>query len=92
MWQTPEGWAGQRYHLGTNKEVFDAEVYAIYQALRVSDQRQENGHQYIVFVDSTAAIDRIRTDAIGPGQRFTVATEGRSRATVQWISSHVGPE
>ena len=23
------GWTGRRYHLGTNKEAFDAEVFAI---------------------------------------------------------------
>jgi hypothetical protein len=34
VWQTLRGWAGRRYHLGSNKEVFDAETYAIYQAPR----------------------------------------------------------
>ena len=29
----PGGWAGQRYHLGTNKEAFDAKIYAIHWAL-----------------------------------------------------------
>ena len=33
VWETPGGWTGQRYHLATNKEVFDAEVFAIYRAL-----------------------------------------------------------
>ena len=44
----PCGWAGCRYHLGNNKEVFDAEVYAIIQALNIIDQRQECGHRYTV--------------------------------------------
>ena len=26
VWETPSGWTGHRFHLGTNKEVFDAEV------------------------------------------------------------------
>ena len=30
VWQSPGGWTGRRFHLGTNKEVFDAEVFAIY--------------------------------------------------------------
>ena len=34
-WQTNEGWAGRHFHLGNNKEVFDAEVFAIYQALKI---------------------------------------------------------
>ena len=31
-------WTGRRYHLGNNKEVFDAELYALYQAV-VEDLR-----------------------------------------------------
>ena len=30
VWSTPGGWTGRRYHLGTNKEVLDAETFAIY--------------------------------------------------------------
>ena len=52
VWRTQEGWIGRRYHLGTKKEVFGAEIFAIYQALRALNQRQESGHQYAVFVDS----------------------------------------
>ena len=62
--QSPSGWTGRRFYLGTNKEVFDAETFAIYQALRVLDRRQESGHRYTIFVDSTAAIDRVRTDPL----------------------------
>ena len=35
-------------------------------ALRAADQRQESGHGHTLFVDSTAAIDRARTDARRP--------------------------
>ena len=70
VWQTP----------GPNKEVFDAEAYAIYRALRALGQKQEGGHRYTVFVDSTATTDRTRTDAQGPSQRPAIATiEARSR-------------
>lgn len=58
---------------GRKKEIFDAETFAIYHALPILDRRQESGHQYTVFVSSTAAIDRFRTDALGPGQRFAIA-------------------
>ena len=68
--KAPSGWAGCSFHLGTDKEVFDAGAYAIYQALSIMDQRRDNGQQYTIFVDSTAAIERVRTDSIGPGQRF----------------------
>lgn len=98
VWRTPEGWTGRRYRLGTNKEVSDTEVYAIYRALRILDQSQESGHRYAIFVDFTSAIERIRTDALGPGQRFAIATmEVCSRilarendVTVRWAPAHYG--
>ena len=78
--------------------MFDAEVYAIAQAIEVIDQRQGRGHQYTIFVDSTSAVGRIRTDAIGPGQSSGIAaTEGCSRVmprdnetTVRWVPAHHG--
>ena len=96
VWQSPGGWAGHRYYLGSNKEAFGAEVFAIYQELRTADQRQESGYRYTVFVDSTAAIDRVRTDAMGPGQRFTIAAMevcGRllardNKVAIRWIPAH----
>ena len=33
VWRSLVGWSRRRFHLGTNKEVFDAKVFAIYQAL-----------------------------------------------------------
>ena len=59
VWRTQEGWTGRRFQLGTNKEVFDTEVFAIYLALRAVEQRQERGRSYTIFVDSTSAINRV---------------------------------
>ena len=73
VWQSPSCWTGRRYHLGTNKEVFDAEAFAIYQVLRFVNRRQESGRRYTLFVDSTAAIERVRTDVLGPGQAHAIA-------------------
>ena len=74
VWRSPEGgWTGRRFQLGKNKEVFDAEVFAVWQALRVLEQRNERDREYTIFVDSTSAITRVRDDARGPGQRFGVA-------------------
>ena len=42
--EDPGGWTERRFHLGTNKEIFDAEVSAVYQALTVIDQRQQGDH------------------------------------------------
>ena len=96
--RTHEGWTGRRLHPGTNKEVFDAETFAIYQALRAFDQRQESGRRHPVFVDPTSAITRIGDDALGPGQRFAVAAiEVCSRilsrdnsVTIRWVPVNSG--
>lgn len=74
VWRIPSGWAGHRFHLGLNKGDFDAEFYAIYQALSIMGQRQESRRWYTLFVDSASAISRACTDDIGPGQRFAVAS------------------
>ena len=98
VWRTQEGWTRRRFHLGTNKEVFDGETLAIYQAPRDPDQRQESGHRYTAPVDSTSAINRVRDDALGHGQRFAVAaTEVCScilardnDITIRWVLEHSG--
>ena len=74
------------------------ETSAIYQALRALDQRQESGRQYTVFADSTAALDRVRSDTRGPGQHFAVAAiEACARllardneVTVRWVPAQSG--
>ena len=62
------------------------------------DQRQESGHRYTVFVNSTATIGSIRTDTMGPGQHFAVATmevcsrilESENEITICWATPHHG--
>ena len=100
IWRTQQGWTGRRYHLGSNKGVFDAEVFAVYRALSVIDQRQEQGRRYTIFVDSTSAISRVRDDSLGPGQRFAVAaievckriTARDNSVTIRWVPAHSGAE
>ena len=98
MWETPGGLTGRRFHLGSNKEVIDAKVFAIYQALRAIEQRQERGRQYTVFVDSTSAITRVGDDSLGPGQHFAVASievcgriiSSDNSVTARWVPAHSG--
>ena len=95
-----ETWSGHRFFLGNNKEVFDAETFAIYQALRSFDERQESGHHYTVFTDAQAAVQRVATDAAGPGQywaRAAIEVCSRLRARdnmvqVRWVPAHIGIE
>ena len=74
VWRSPEGgWTGRRFQLGKNKEVFDPEVFSVWQALRALEQRSEGDSESTIFVDSTSAITRVRDDTRSPGQRFGVA-------------------
>ena len=81
------GCTGRRYHLGRNKEVHDAELYALYRALQAFDDREEGGRRYTVFSGWAAAIDRIRTGRLGPGQQLAIEaieTCTRLLAAVRW--------
>ena len=72
----------------------------MWQALGTLEQRSECDREYIIFVDSTSAIARVRDDARGPGQRFGVAAievETRLAAagnevTIRWVPAHAGAE
>ena len=99
-WQTEEGWTGRRFHLGTNKEVFDAEVYAIYQALSIFEERGQSGRKHTVLSDCQPAIRRALSDALGPGQQWAravieLATRlvGRgNEVLILWVPAYVGVE
>ena len=75
------GWMCRRYHIGKNKQVFDAELYALHQAVQIFDERNEQSQCYTILSDST---ERARSDEMGLGQRFAVAIiEVCSRLTSQ---------
>ena len=74
-WRTPP-WMGplMRFHLGKNKEVFDAELFAPhYRAVKAFDSRSERGQDWKH--DSTTAIVRAQSDSTGSGQRFVIARD-----------------
>ena len=73
VWKTPAGWTGYRFHPGTNKEVFDAKVHAMYRALHVPGERQESDRRYTISSDSTAAVGGVWAGTLVLGQRFAVA-------------------
>lgn len=80
------------------QEVFDAELYALYQAAKIFNERSEPGQEYIIL--STAAIERARTDETGPGQRFAISimevcsslSNRGNTPTLRWVPSHLGVE
>ena len=97
-WKEGESWGGRSFHLGTNKEVFDAEVFAILQATKAFDQRNESNVGYTIFTDSQAAAARIGHDQCGPAQALAMGTisfahQLRDRGctlTIRWTPAHKG--
>ena len=90
-------WMGMWCHLGMNKEVFDAELYALYQAVKIFNERNEQDQSYIVLSDSAAAIEHARSGEMGLGQRLAVAiievcsrlTSRGNTLTLRWVPSHL---
>ena len=98
-WRTREGdWEGKRFHLGDSKEAFDAEVFAIYQAPRAFWSGGRSGRRFAVFSDCQPAIQRARSDALGPGQcwaRAIIEVASRlvakgNEVAICWVPAHVG--
>ena len=48
---------GRRFHLGKNKDIFDIELFALYQTAEALDNRSE--------VDQDCTISRYRTCSVG---------------------------
>ena len=67
-WWKDGGWTGRGAYLGTNKEVFDAEVFAILRAVRLLNKRGEEGQAYTIFSGSQTAVSQIQHDDCGPAQ------------------------
>ena len=98
VWWEEGRWRGTGTFLGTNKEVFDAEVYAILQAIRLLNARGECGRSYTIFSDSQAAVARVQHTDCGPAQAlasavvdFSYEIRGRGNdITVRWTPAHRG--
>ena len=93
-------WKERGIYLVRNKEVFDAEIHAVYQAMRTLDNRDESGQRYTIFSDSQAAISRIQHDRTGPGQAqalliievASTIADRDNHITIRWTPSHAGVE
>ena len=97
FWQSKnhEGLTGRRYHLGDNKEVFDAEAFV---ALRIIEEQGQSGQRYTVFSDCQPAIQRTLSDQLGPDQQWARAIfEVTSRLVaagneidIRWVPANRG--
>ena len=58
--------------------------------------RRAGDDRYTLFADSTAAIERVRSEYICPGQRFTIAAmetgdrilTRNNQVTIRWVPAH----
>ena len=50
------------------------QLYTLYQAPKILDDRNDQGEDYTILSDSTAAIAQARSDNTGTGQPFAIAT------------------
>ena len=99
-WWEDGGWTGRGTYLGTNKEVFGAEAFAILRAVGLLNERGEEGRAHTIFSDSQAVVARIQHGGCGPAQALAIAVidsaqELRQRGnsvTVRWTPAHRGVE
>lgn len=92
VWRAPDGsWKTQKTHLGKNKETFDAELFAIAEALKLVNRKVIGNHAthlVRIFADSTAALKRIQEDNPGPGQ-WTTRTIIKIERTLMRAGWHI---
>ena len=97
---TGKGWVKRGTYLGQNKEVFNAEVFAILQGVKLLNERAEAGRHYTLFSDSQVAILRIRHDRSGPAQALAKAVittvdeldKAGNTLCIRWTPTHRGVE
>ena len=93
-------WTRRGTYLGKNKEVYDAEVFAILRAVRLPNERNESRQDSTIFSNSQEAISTVQHDRCGPAQalaKAAIATTddpcGRDNTlTIRWTPSHEGVE
>lgn len=69
-WKSSQKWHKKSLALGQSKEIFDAELLAILEALKIAvkEKRKNNFQVLNIFSDSKTVIKRSQNDETGPGQ------------------------
>ena len=71
----PHDWRGVKTHMGFNQEAYGAECAAIVRALDLAVERQKRWRRLekvTIFTDAQAAITRMQTCEVGPGQHYAL--------------------
>jgi len=102
VWEEEGRWRKGRVHLGQQKEAFDAEMYAMLEAMKVADEMAERKEvtRVTVFTDSQPTLRQIQWDEPGPRQALAlrimnwVDALGRKNIQVEYRSvlGHKGIE
>jgi len=102
VWEEEGRWKKRRVHLGRQKEAFDAEMYAMSEAMKIADEMAGNKEvtSVTVFTDSQATLRQIQWDEPGPGQVLALRTmnwvDALARKNIpmeyRWVPSHKGIE
>ena len=98
-WQEAGSWRTQGFPLGKGREVFDAELLGVVQALQLAEKMGDQ-RPVTILLDSQAAIARLRHTQPGPGQALVVQAHAIAKKlhaqghqpTVQWVPGHAGVE
>jgi len=71
-WETEGRWEKRRVHLDRQKEAFDAEMYAVSEAMKIVEEisEEEEVRRVTGFTDSQATLRSIHSYEPGPGQRL----------------------
>ena len=93
------GWKSQGFPLGKGREVFDAELLGVVQALQLAKKIGRVGPS-IILLDSQAAISRLQHTRTGPGQALVARAHSAARnlqsqgrqPVIQWVPGHAGVE
>jgi len=102
VWEGEGRWKKRTVHLGRQKEAFDAEMYAMSEAMKIADEMAEKEEvtRVTLFTDSQATLRRIQSDEPGPGQVLAQRTMNWADALAgkyiqveyRWVPAHMGIE
>jgi ribonuclease HI len=102
VWEEGRRWSKRRVHLGRQKEAFDAEMYAMSEAVKIADEicGRKEVRRVTIFTDSQATLQRIQLDEPGPGQALALRTmnweseliKKNIRVEYWWVHAHKGVE
>ena len=99
VWKLDNRWLMQKVTLGKNKEIFDAEMWGISEAVKVAEQRCLKSPQLSVisiFCDSQHAINRLKVMDCKAGQALKAQIYRKVKQLIQqgheislrWVPSH----